>query len=308
MNTARSDGRALENLVRTVEDFFLPKDCRVEVRKLVYGDEGAQLAELDIVVTGRLGTTEIRWLIECRDRLSDGRAPVSWIEQLGGRKQVHGLNKVTAVSTTGFSDGAAEVAARLGIELRTVSDAKLQDFSAWLYGDAQFVVVNRICALDHATVFPPEGEARERLEALKQQLATAKPNEKLLRVATTGKLMSLPEAFTAAAGQSELFDGMAPDEEKAVRIRAEYPGDDHFAIDTPVGAVRVAWIGFMGRLQVKQANIPMEALKQYSHDGSGDVIAQSAVLAPVAVGDLSIALELHNLGESGETHIVLRKR
>ena len=304
----QGDGRALENLVRTVEEFFLPKGCKVEVRKLVYGDEGAQLAELDILVTGRLGTTEIQLLIECRDRPSDGRAPVSWIEQLFGRKQAHGFNQVTAVSTTGFSDGAAEVATRLGIELRTVREAKLADFEAWLYGGAQFVVVNRICALDHATVFPPKGEARERLDALKAQLAAAKPNEKLLRVVATGQLVSLPEAFTAAATQSELFDGMAPDDERAVRIRAEYPGDDHYEIDTVAGAVRVVWIGFIGRLQVKATTMPMEALKQYSRDGSGDVISQSAVFAPVKVGDLSIALELHNLGESGETHIVVRKR
>ena len=309
MNATRSsDGRALENLVRTVEEFFLPKGCKVEVRKLVYGDEGAQLAELDILVTGRLGTTDIRWLIECRDRPSDGRAPVAWVEQLYGRKQAHGFNQVTAVSTTGFSDGAAEVADRLGIELRTVSDAKIEDFGSWLYSGAQFSLHNQIAALDHATVFPVAGEVPERLEALKAKLAAAKSDEKLLRVATTGKLLTMPEAFAGAVSQSKLFEGMSPEEEKRVRIRAEYPGDEHFVIDTAAGAVRVAWIGFEGRLLVKVTQMPVESLKQYSRDVSGAVISQSAVLADAQAGSLSFAIELHNLAETGETHVVLRKR
>jgi hypothetical protein len=299
-----SDGRALENLVRTVEAFFIPKGCKVEPRKLVYGDEGAQLAELDILVTGRLGTTEIRWLIECRDRPSDGRAPVGWIEQLSGRKRVHDFNQVTAVSTTGFSDGAAEVAARLGVELRSVNDARIDDFATWLYSGVEFKVHNRVTTLDHATVFPLKGEAPERLEALKAKLGAAKSDEQLLRVVTSGKLLTMPEAFQQATAQAKLFDGMAPDEEKRVRIRAEYPADVHVVIDTAAGALRVAWMGFEGRLQVKEAQMPIEALKTYTRDASGEVISQSAVLG----GAASFAIELHNLAETGETHILVRKR
>src|SRR5687768_15778752 len=275
MNASRSsDGSALENLVRTVEEFFLPKGCKVETRKLVYGDEGAQLAELDILVTGRMGTTEIRWLIECRDRPSDGRAPVGWIEQLAGRKQAHGFNKVTAVSTTGFSDGAAQVAAKLGIELRTVSDARIEEFGKWLHSDVQVSLRNDIATLDLATVAPVAGEAPERLEALKARLAVAAANsdEKILRIVTSGALLTMPEAFGAAAGRSKLFDSMSPEKERRVRIRAEYPGDEHFVIDTAAGAVRVAWIGFEGRLLVTVTQMPVESLKQYSRDASGAVI------------------------------------
>jgi hypothetical protein len=148
----------------------------------------------------------------------------------------------------------------------------------------------------------------ERLEALKAKLAAAKSDEKLLRVATTGKLLTMPEAFAGAVSQSKLFEGMSPEEEKRVRIRAEYPGDEHFVIDTAAAAVRVAWIGFEGRLLVKVTQMPVESLKQYSRDVSGAVISQSAVLADAQAGSLSFAIELHNLAETGETHVVLRKR
>ena len=99
---------------------------------------------------------------------------------------------------------------------------------------------NSVTTLDHATVFPLKGEAPERLEALKAKLGVAKSDEQLLRVVTSGKLLTMPEAFQQAAAQARLFDGMAPDEEKRVRIRAEYPADVHVAIDTAAGAVRGA--------------------------------------------------------------------
>jgi hypothetical protein len=301
-----ADGRSLENLVRTVEGFFLSTDCNVDVRKLVYGDEGAQLAELDILITGRLGTTEIRWLIECRDRPSDGRAPVAWIEQLGGRKQVHGFNQVTAVSTTGFSDGALEVARRLGIEVRSVSEARIEDFGNWLHGGAQFDLRNDVCALEHADIFLPDDEASERLEALRTMLATNSA-DKFLRVVPTGELMSMADAFRHAVVEAKLFAGMAPGEEKPVRIRGQYPGESHFMIDTAAGAVRVASIGFIGRLKVKVTQVPIEALKQYSREASGAVISQSAVFAPAQAGEHSIGVELHNIAETGETYVVVRK-
>ena len=63
-------------------------------------------------------TTHI--LLECRDRPSRGPAPKSWIEQLIGRREVHGFHKVWAVSTTGFSSPAKKTALTHDIGLKTV--------------------------------------------------------------------------------------------------------------------------------------------------------------------------------------------
>ena len=104
------EGQHLENLVRQVEELLLPKGFSVAGNSRVYNDENVQIAEFDIEVRGRLGSTYISWLIECRDRPGSGPAPGSWIEQLVGRRDRFRFSKVTAVSTTGFALGAEEYA------------------------------------------------------------------------------------------------------------------------------------------------------------------------------------------------------
>ena len=92
------DGKQLEALVAFVEKALLPEGFEVRANERVYNDEGAQIAELDVEIRGRIGSTNISWLIECRDRPGDGPAPGAWIEQLVGRRTRFGFNK--AVSYT----------------------------------------------------------------------------------------------------------------------------------------------------------------------------------------------------------------
>ena len=71
------NGKWLERLVRQVEDLLLPSECSVISNKRIYADDGTQLAEFDLEIKGRIGSTDLRWLIDCRDRPSDGPAPSS---------------------------------------------------------------------------------------------------------------------------------------------------------------------------------------------------------------------------------------
>ena len=83
-----SDGKQLEQLVAFVEQILLPPNFAVTTNRHVYNEDGVQIAEFDIEIRGKIGSTEFAWLIECRDRPSGGAAPTSWIEQLVGRRQV----------------------------------------------------------------------------------------------------------------------------------------------------------------------------------------------------------------------------
>jgi len=128
----KSDGKQLEGLVSFVETTLLPQGFDVKTNERIYNDEGIQVAEFDIEIRGKVGSTSIAWLIECRDRPGQGPAPGSWIEQLVGRRIRFGFNKVTAVSTTGFAQGAIEFAQEQGIELREVKSLIAEEFADWL--------------------------------------------------------------------------------------------------------------------------------------------------------------------------------
>jgi hypothetical protein len=71
-NVPTNDGRSLEWLVSMIEQNLAPSDFSVETRKQVY-EGGIQVAELDIFLTGNVGTSTFRGLIECRDRPSEGQ-------------------------------------------------------------------------------------------------------------------------------------------------------------------------------------------------------------------------------------------
>lgn len=114
-------GKEVEELVNGIEQQLLPQGFKVEPRQRVLDDAGQQVAELDLVISGALGSSSVRWLIECRDRPSEGSAPVAWIEQLVGRRERLQFDKVFAVSTTGFSPAAKDFAKAKGVILRTVT-------------------------------------------------------------------------------------------------------------------------------------------------------------------------------------------
>ncbi len=114
-------GKPLEHLVRAIEEQMLPEGFEVSSNERVIED-GEQVAEFDIVISGRLGSTDFKWLIECRDRPSQGAAPGAWIEQLASRRSRFNFDKVIAVSTSGFAEGATKYASEQGIHLRTVTE------------------------------------------------------------------------------------------------------------------------------------------------------------------------------------------
>lgn len=61
------------------------------------------------------------------------KAPTAWIEQLIGRKHLYNYSKVTAVSTTGFSEGAKIVAKKGNIGLHESSQITFEEVKSWIH-------------------------------------------------------------------------------------------------------------------------------------------------------------------------------
>lgn len=301
------DGKHLEALVALIEKLHLPAGFKISTNEHVYNDQGVQIAEFDVQVEGRVGTTDLKWLIECRDRPSDGAAPCSWIEQLIGRKQRFKFNKVTAVSTTGFSPGVPELAEKEGIELREVRGLIPEDVSSWLLIESM-PLIEPSYRLIHATLFAATDESEPRRQ-LFDEIVTSKPNESILWHTENREHYTIKQAFQAALHEKkELFDAVEPGgPARPLVLRVLYPNDNsHFVVNTELGNVRVCRIDFQAELSVTTTHVPVTRLSDYVRSDSEASISQSAAFEFSALG-AQLSLEMHKLGESGETHLVLRK-
>jgi hypothetical protein len=302
-----SDGKQLETLVAFVERELLPPGFSVKSNERVFNDEGVQIAEFDIEVNGKVGSTTISWLIECRDRPGHGAAPGAWIEQLVGRRMRFGFNKVTAVSTTGFAAGAVDFAKQQGIELREVASLDPSEFKDWLH-ITEMRQIRRVTDLKHATIFLSPTELDDLKQAAMDVITRAAGNDEILISSSSGARANLTNAFFGAIQSVDnAFKDVVVGKALKVRLMSDYRDDDHFLIETALGLVRVTQIEFLGELRVEETVVPVVKTAEYRHAGTGEPISQLAVFAPQSILGMNLALELHRMAESGETHVTMRR-
>ena len=216
-----SDGKRLESFVAFVEAKLLPPGFTAATNERVLDDDGAQIAELDIEVRGKLGSTSIAWLIECRDRPAGGAAPASSIEQLVGRRARFGFNKITAVSTTGFSKGAIAFAREQGIELREVAALQPSHFADWLHVGAMRMI-RRVANLKRASIHIHADEPDARKRAALETISGADGSGPILIPLSSGSTPRRPaEAFLQAVQAMDgAFDGVTSDQPRRVQLLA----------------------------------------------------------------------------------------
>lgn len=302
-----SDGKQLEALVAFVEETLVPPGFEVKANSRVFNDEGVQIAEFDIEICGKVGSTSIAWLIECRDRPGHGAAPGAWIEQLVGRRDRFGFNKVTAVSTTGFAPGAAEYARRAGIELREVQNLDPASFESWLK-ITEMALIKKIHDLKHAKIIISSAESAEVRVAAQHVIERAAGNEALLVAALTKERATLTQAFMGAVQtEPSAFDGVTVDRPKTAHVVGVYSSDDYFYLETEVGNARVDRIEFVGVLRIEETSVPVVSTAEYRHVETGEVISQLAAFAPHSILGRNFAVELHRMGENGQTHVLVRR-
>lgn len=302
-----ADGKQLEFLVSFIESKLLPPGFEVKSNARVFNDEGIQIAEFDIEIRGKVGTTTIAWLIECRDRPGHGAAPGSWIEQLVGRRMRFGFNKVTAVSTTGFAAGATFFARDQGIELREVRSLAPAEFADWLQITAMRQS-NRITDLKHANIFIHPDESEEAKKAALLKIAEADANTQLLISSSKPDKANLNDAFLGLVlAVPDAFVGIVVGTPQKIYLLSQYAAHDHYLLDTNAGLVRISQIEFIGELRIEEFEIPLVKTAEYRHAETGEVISQVAAFAPQSILGMTLALEMHRMAEAGETHITMRR-
>lgn len=308
MHRMARDGKRLEALVAFVEQTLVPAGFNIKTNDRVFNDDGVQVAEFDVLVQGKIGTSEFQWLIECRDRPASGAAPVAWIEQLVGRRTRFNLNKVTAVSTTGFAAGAAEFAQAQAIELREVEALTPEHFADWL--ELRFISnITRHTTLTGAYFGLGASVSPQQRAALAELVPSISGNTAVLQSMSTGEAVTPAQAFSGVASANpDLFEGVMPNgDAKLVRVLVRYPEDDHFVIESSAGPVPIKEIRFTGELRINETQLPIVYTGEYRDSQTGAPISQVVTYAPHSIMGNKFAVEFHKLAETGETHITLRK-
>jgi Restriction endonuclease len=303
----RSDGKSLETLVAFVEKLNLPDGFAVETNKRVRNENGVDEAEFDVAISGSIGSAKMVWLIECRDRPSSGSAPVSWIEQLVGRRDRFQINKITAVSTQPFSKPARALAAAKGIDLRQVKSLTADEFQDWLMMPSYQHTV-RYTDLKHLSIIVPDG-LPEAIGYAAGKRASESASEPFLRSIAEDRLVHPKDVFAGVVELNDLFADVQPNgPSKSVSLNLQYTNpSDRFSIDTDLGTAPVESMHFQGELFIKEVSVPLASVFEY-HDVDSDVpIAQTATYESQPLGEGHWALTLHKDHESGQTKVFLVK-
>lgn len=122
-------GREFEKLVAFLEKMLTPDNFEIKSPDFFDDKDTGQKREIDISVTGKVGATPIKIIIECRDRTDPQN--VTWIEQINSKKEGVNASKAIAVSSSGFYKPALVKAKSCNIECRTYEDIDESEIASW---------------------------------------------------------------------------------------------------------------------------------------------------------------------------------
>ncbi len=259
------EGRWLEQLVSLLEQFADETGAVFESPGFINSpDPGERQREIDVLVRRKVGTVEILVLIECRDRA--GHQGVDWIEQIDAKRRSLQASAAVAVSRSGFTTGAIAAAARFGIELRSVNDITLDDFSSWATW-VDMLVQNRRAEIQQIYIEFETTEGTDAAAALGDL-----PTDTACFVADqTGERMTAGQLWDGAVSpqDSVVYRDLPAGEFRGVRINAIYsqPG---LGVTFDWGGIvtRVKAIKFEARVWIEESTQPMHPM---AYSGVGGV-------------------------------------
>lgn len=119
-----------QQLVRRIYEQLVPAGATVTESAFLTERDSSSSREVDILVEFRLEDTVIRLAVERRDRYR--ASDIEWIDQLIGKYRDLPVDRVVAVSRTGFTAAATIKACANRIDVRSLKDALEADWPSEL--------------------------------------------------------------------------------------------------------------------------------------------------------------------------------
>ena len=116
-----------QRLVHHIYEQLAPAGATVTESAMLRERGTSHQREVDILMEQKIGDHQIRMAVECRGR--SRKDSVEWIDGLIGKYRNLDVDKVVAVSKSGFSEAASDKAKAHGIDVRTLKQALGQDWN-----------------------------------------------------------------------------------------------------------------------------------------------------------------------------------
>lgn len=244
--------REFQDLVARIERTLSKGSIKIaspdRVRSLITG----RLREVDASLRTRVGSSEILITIECRRRRA--AQDVTWLEQLGCKKQAIGAARTIAVASSAFSSDAVRAASHYGIDLRVLSEITDVDVRAWMLPQAVVHVYKQCDLIESPEIaFAEEpGDGFGHGTPVKNESAV----DSAVFVGANDEPLTLNDLWLRADEQLKIFDSI-PKDDRVHRRRIVLEPSDNLQLRTTRGLRRVVRVSMHMALRWKHERIAL---------------------------------------------------
>lgn len=265
--------REFERLVSRIEHALAGTNVAVKSPDRIPSLITRRKREVDASLRAKIGSAELLITIECRKRKA--AQDVTWIEQLGCKKQAIGAARTIAVASTAFSADAILAAAHYGIDLRVLSEVTEQDVQNWILPQSVTHVFKSCDLLESPeVVFHPE-EGDDFADPPSPLSEDARGVNAPVFIGANGDSLTFNDLWLRADEQLKIFD-QVPTDDKVHTLRLVLQPSDLLQLRTPQGLRRVHAVKMNMALRWKHEQILLSDAKvvMYSPASTSDAMTK----------------------------------
>jgi hypothetical protein len=244
-------GRDLEKVISLLEGALQQSGIQLKSPDFLPDKDTGMQREVDISLRGRIGSSDILAIIECRDR--DATQDVTWIEQVISKRSSVNADKVLAVSSSKFSEPARIKAEKNNIELRTLDEINPSDIQDW-FVKFPYVLIHRLKPEIMRASFYPQNPDGNEIDAYAPIFKRKLDNKS---VSLTDILSSIPiekiYQYIPLDGTKVLF-----------KFTLNYPNEqDRFQMSTKLVDIDIESLKIDVFLSIEDEKVPPSSMKVY---------------------------------------------
>lgn len=293
-------GRSLELLVKALEQLLAQAPVEIRSPDYIIGKNTKIRREVDVSLRSQIGSVHVLVIIECRDRIKS--QDVTWIEQLASKREDVEADKAVAISASGFSSGARNLARSNQVELRSLEELEPETIFDWLsdqtighrtrYVDVVGVSINMADQLTEAN----EAQLASILDKINQLRIPdqgLRQDSKMLVQKSDYTLVSIEDVLFMMPSFGPRFDArfpnLPPREKKRTALTVDFGDAPQFAVALPDGLCDINSIEIDGNFYYDEHPVP---IRRYLYRTESGTITENAE-AVIESGESRVTLGFH---------------